>query len=802
MCSSGMAHGHNGYGVPPELSQCLSLLNISTGVASSLPFTEDDTSGGVENELQVCVKGHKNKVDLPQLIRHSHYYANILKRVERGDISSRTTRDLESFLNDNESDIWENSWVRFPYLLLNDLSKKIFEEDLLADKTTPELGSRKDRNQFFIKQESTLLVRIPISYLLKLSLVDMIGTFPNHLESLRETGLRLANHYLNDNSSPETLSFHVVRKNKQFDVSMGVARETAKRFLFTHLLIQYANKHLKLTEYGQTAMVFFSPHPPMRQKKLNDCISDSFYRQLFMSPCLSGWNQGEKKHRYMELCHEVLSRSQLNGVMKMREAGVILNDLVILPHTSNISLANNGTHISLGSRKLTNAMADSNSGFTRKHEKHMGDLAAKIVEHFLPLFVGTYSAAPYRIDYHEFHPETLLGFLPHELDYTQLRMVWRRWRKKARNRVMGYNMTPFGPQAFDRFTGKILGCKGDFVPDFRLLDYPAALLSTDQVCSQDGCLGNDQLLKADLESLGVFDRRLSLYQLFKIREYNQMGFSGFEGRYYSLFPSLRDDMSRATELQILLSSVAFKYMSTGFADHKHIPGTPVVESERRQIFFGAAIGLPTFFVKKDTPNHFLRRILQRTRKNRSSRRYPGYTRVVAKNYQMALIDMVEEDCGDLIEMLDCQAMLDDLKNRIAEPYKSSACGKLVGAIIGSDKRPRQFSARDFNTLAENYYRTDLNDSFLAEAWSFFKEDMREILVGQHYLEFDPSHFSWTENSSYHNPDSFLKTAWSKLIQGSLNDRDCTLLIQMLIAAEQLDTHRNAEGDNRGICISI
>jgi len=792
---SGIARGHNDCDAPPELSECLSLLNIPRGVASSLPFTEDDTSGGVENELQVCVKGHESMVDLPQLIRHSHYYANILKRVERGDISSRTSKNLESFLNENESNIWENSWVRFPYLLLNDLSKKIFEEDLLANKTLPEGGFRKDRDQFFIKQGSALLVRIPISYLLKLSLVDMVGTFPNHLESLRETGLRLANHYLNDNSSPETFSFHVIRKNKQFGVSMGIVRETAKRFLFTHLLLQYANEHFRLTECGQTAMAFFSPHPPMRQKKLNECISDSFYRQLFMSPCLSGWNQGEKKHRYMELCHEVLSRSHLNGVMKMREAGVILNNLMVLPHTSNISLANNGTHISLGSRKLSNAMADSSSGFTRKHEKYMGDLAAKIVEHFLPLFVGTYSAAPYRIDYHEFHPETLLGFLPHELDYTHLRMVWRRWRKKARNRVMGYNMTPFGPHAFDRFTGKILGCKGDFVPDFRLLDYPAALLSTDQTCGQDGCLGNDLLLKADLEALGVFDRRLSLYQLFKLREYNQMGFSGFEGRFYSLFPSLRDDMSRATELQILLSSVAFKYMSTGFADHKYIPGTPVVESERRQIFFGAAIGLPTFFVKKNTPNHFLRRILQRTRKNRSSRRYPGYTRVIAKNYQMALIDMVEEDCTDLIEMLDSQAMLDDLKNRIEEPYKSSACGKLVGAIIGNDKRPRQFPAGHFNTLAENYYRTDLNNSLLAEGWSFFKEDVREILTRPPYLECDPSQLSWTEDNTYPNPDSFLKTAWSKLIRGSLNTRDCTLLIQLLIAAEQLDTHRNKERKN-------
>jgi hypothetical protein len=37
------------------------------------------------------------------------------------------------------------------------------------------------------------------------------------------------------------------------------------------------------------------------------------------------------------------------------------------------------------------------------------------MEHFLPLFVGSYSAAPCRIGFRDFHPESALGFLPHEL---------------------------------------------------------------------------------------------------------------------------------------------------------------------------------------------------------------------------------------------------------------------------------------------------------------------------------------------------------------------------------------------------
>jgi hypothetical protein len=142
-----------------------------------------------------------------------------------------------------------------------------------------------------------------------------------------------------------------------------------------------------------------------------------------MNPCLSGWDRGEDKHRYMHLCHQVLSRSQLNAVIKLKDAGIITRNLVVLPSTSNVSLATNDTHVSLGSRILTRLSKDGSPAFTARHEKYLGDLVIKIVEHFLPLFVGTYSAAPYRLDFWDFHPEKALGFLPHELDFTHLRML-------------------------------------------------------------------------------------------------------------------------------------------------------------------------------------------------------------------------------------------------------------------------------------------------------------------------------------------------------------------------------------------
>jgi hypothetical protein len=352
----------------------------------------------------------------------------------------------------------------------------------------------------------------------------------------------------------------------------------------------YANEGFGLRESGQQALVYFAPHPPVRQKELNDHVPDGFYRELFMSPCLSGWDRGEEKHRYMHLCHQVLSRSRLNTVAKLKEAGIITNNLVVLPSVSDVSLANNGTHLSLGSRRLGAALADPSSGFTALHEKHLGDLAIKTIEHFLPLFVGTYSAAPYRLDFTDFHPERALGFLPHELDYTHLRMLWRRWKKKARLSFFGQAITPFGPPWLDRLVSGAFSLKGDHVPDFRLIDYLVSLLSTSRSPALDGRPGNGERLRRDLADLGIFDSQMSVYLLCKLREHGAIGFSGFEGRHYSLFESLEEDLGDAADLQNLVALLAFRLMAEGRLSHREIPDSPVIESERRQIFFAAAIG--------------------------------------------------------------------------------------------------------------------------------------------------------------------------------------------------------------------
>jgi len=700
-------------------------LGINVG---SLPFAPADATAGSESEMQTVVMGKRTDVDLPLVIEQSNYLTNIRKRAKSGDTSAKIMTDLERYLNANNEGIWENSWVRFPIKKLGKYAQEVLQRDLSADKDNTAKGKRSDIDHFLYQHNGEDFIRMPVSYLLKLSLAEMVGSSGLTDPMIYKTALKVMDNFLNDNTSPETSSFYITAMPSDSGIGSNVAKEMAIRYLLGQILIMYANKKFSLQQNGQEALMFFSPHPPVRQKVLSNCISDSFYRELFMNPCLSGWNNGEEKHEYMHLCHRVLSRSQFNAVLKLREAGIITNDLVSLPTLSNISLANNGTHVSIGSLNLSSLLSDSSSGYTRHHEKYLGDLVVKIVEHFLPLFVGTYTAAPYRLDFTDFHPEKALGFLPHELDYTHLRMLWRRWQKKADLNVFGYPLTPFGPRRLDQLVSSVFGLKGDFVPDFRLIDYLVAILSTEKSPALDGKLYNSLQLKQDLADLGIFDTKMSLYLFDKLREYDQMGFSGFEGRHYSLFASFMSDMGQAVDLQNLIYLLAFKYIATGQISHEDIPDDPFIESERRQIIFGSAIGIPTFFVNRNTGNTFLKRIIEKTQRVRSSRRYTGYTRIYNIEYRRALLELIRSDAADLIEMLGMRETIRDLEYRINEPDDFAASGKLTSGILNqaNTQSPMTLPADTFNQEAEKYYRTDLRNQHIRESLNLFGEDIMKL----------------------------------------------------------------------------
>lgn len=778
--------------VTGDIDACFAALGLRPGQGGNpaqRPFGCEDITAGSETELQATVIGHRDRVDLPLEIQESRYFANLQRRTRSGETSQRLLQELTEFLNAADQQVWENSWVRFPRRCLSQYAARVFEQDLCADKQHPQKGLREDAARFqFVGGKDEPWLRVPVSYLIKLALADLLGNQWRPEAELNRIGESLLDHYLNDNSSPETFSFHVARLSPTTGMGKGLARETAKRFLFTQLLIRYANLRFGLLETGQEARVYFAPHPPLRQKQLNGLIPDAFYRHLFMSPCLSGWNHGEAKHRYMQLCHQVLSRGQLNGVAKLREAGIISNNLVVLPNLSNTSLANNGVHISLGSTSLTQACRSGGS-FGAAEEKYLGDLAIKIMEHFLPLFVTTYSAAPYRLDFNDFHPERALGFLPHELDFTHLRMLWRRWKKKASLSVFGHNLTPFGPPWLDRAFSRSFGLRGDLIPDFRLIDYPVAFLSTEQSPAYNGRLGNQELLKEDLAEMGIFDRQMSLYQFFKLREFKSMGFSGFEGRHYSLFPNLEHDLTGATNVQALLCALAFKYMASGEVRPRHIPDTPFVESERRQIFFARAIGIPTCYVLRNTRNRLLLKILKQTERVRVSRRYPAYFRVDCQEYCRALLRVLHTDAADLIEMFGFTTLLDDLEQRLLHPAEHAASNQIIAAITPGN--PMNLGAAEFNRAAEKYYRETLRRGHMEQALKLLQEDLRQLEKSSQGGEIH-------DIMAGREVQPFLQAIKADLLTDNLGVQPLVRLLNLMLLSEQQDRQLNIENPKKDI----
>ncbi len=782
-----------------DLSRYLNLLGMETGspeaFAASLPFSPGDATAGAENELQAVVKGSRENIDLAAAIEESNYYKNIVRRAGVGEISLKRIVELAEFLEEESGGVWENSWVRFPRSRLNAYANHILGIDLMRDKKDPASPVRSDAGRFLFMKEGAEFVRVPVSYLLKIALADIIGTDPKVHPLVRVTGEKLMHHFSNDNTSPEIFSFHPVRADSTAGMGRKLAEETAKRFLLTQLLVSYANAKFHLGRHGQEAMVYFSSTPPLRQKKLNECISDSFYRELFMSPCLSGWDRGEEKSRYMGLCHKVLSRSQINAVSKLKEAGIITSNLVVLPNTSNTSLANNGTHISLGSRKLTGLMESRDSGFTRGDEKYLGDLSIKISEHFLPLFSGTYSAAPFRLDFKDFHPEKVLGFMPHQLDFTHLRMIWRRWKKKADLNVMGRPVTPFGPEWIDGMFSRVFRLKGDLVPDYRLVDYLASLMSTNGSSALDGSLAGEGQLKKDLAEMGIFDEKMPLYQLLRLRKFSEIGFSGCEGRHYSMFESITEDMGGAADLQMLISTLSYRYILTGEVAHGDIPDDPFVESERRQAFFCGAIGIPTFFVRGDTKNYFMVKILKKVYGKRNSRRYAGYVRVPFKEFRWGLIRLLREDAGDLIEMFGMESLMDDLSARVEKPALYSVSGKLLTGVLdeASAKDPMKLSAEEFNSAAENYYRNGLRKKQMKEGIALLEKQFEEMDLWGAYRELS---YSDAVKSVLNHADAaaFLAGAKESIMEETASPDTLGKLIDLTVLSIHRDMVRFEKGN--------
>ena len=170
---------------PSSLAKVLRALEIrntsSDALAESLPFSSSDATAGTENELQAVVLGDKKDVDLPITIEESNYYKNILRRVKAGETPRRVVAELEKYLNHTKEKTWENSWVRFPLNFCSPFARQILEHDLLQDKANPSGPRREDVHKFLFSQNGEEILRIPVSYLLKLALADAVGNWGQSL---------------------------------------------------------------------------------------------------------------------------------------------------------------------------------------------------------------------------------------------------------------------------------------------------------------------------------------------------------------------------------------------------------------------------------------------------------------------------------------------------------------------------------------------------------------------------------------------------------------------------------------------
>jgi len=159
----------------------------------SLPFGPDDATAGTENELQAIVTGKRNNVDLAVTIERSAYYANIARRVACEEASRELVVELRDFLADDQKQVWESSWVRFPRKYLSSFASQMLDMDLGT--ASAEGQPRSDQEKFLFAARWGQWVRVPVSYLVKLALADVVGQQPELPDMLKTTAVRLLPHF-------------------------------------------------------------------------------------------------------------------------------------------------------------------------------------------------------------------------------------------------------------------------------------------------------------------------------------------------------------------------------------------------------------------------------------------------------------------------------------------------------------------------------------------------------------------------------------------------------------------------------
>jgi len=664
---------HGRYAAPLSLAELRGVTGIDPrrdGWQDDLPFGCGDVTAGTENELSTAVLGGPADVDFSETLRGL------------GGAFPRSP-SIASWLGAHGG-LWHHSWLRISLCLLHPRT--------LA-RLDAEISPRADRRRYFVRDRHGDRARLPASYVLRLALLDaMDDAILARLPALGTATEHAMRCFFGDNTAPEIVSTYIAADTTERTIGAEVARENALRFLLIQAVAAWSNARFGLHRTGQHLEIHAAPNPPERLRDFAQAVPAEVYRRLLLNPCLSGFEDGEGKAVYMRRCHETVSRSRHAAAAALRRIGVGLPRPVV-PMVCDTSLLNNGVHVSLGSDRLTGFARETSAGAIA--EKWYGDLVSKCFEHFLPLFVGTYSAAPLHVPVSPLRPEQTLGFLPLEVDAIQLRQTWAAWRRKA---------------------GLLAPLRGDVVPDARLLDYFVALPSTDTHDAHDGRLGNQARLVAELKSHGIHDQALSFYDIYKLREAARMGFSGFEARFYSAFPSFLGDMGPAVDLQRTVTLAAWSAIAQGAIGHADLPDDPRSQSERRQLMFHAAIGLPFFYVHRATANRFLLDLVAGTRGVRASKRYPMHLKVGLVEYGEALCRWLRADRA-AAGLPGVDALLGDAAQRLRGDGAASA--RLTAA------RWQRGEPAQINEAIEAHHRGAQRGDQIAEAFAVARATFAE-----------------------------------------------------------------------------
>ncbi len=295
-------------------------------------------------------------------------------------------------------------------------------------------------------------------------------------------------------------------------------------------------------------------------------------------------------------------------------------------------------------------------------------------------------------------------------------------------------------------------------------------------------------LSSELDELGIVDQRMSFYMPLRLRERHRDGYSGFEARYYSLFPSYDRDMAPAANLQQFLLAFAYRLALQGEVTHEEIPDDPTSESERRQPFFfsaaGAARVLRASRLAQSVAAHHPAELQEDPTEPTTSGVLPRFRfETIA-----GLLAFVQQTGSDLAESMDMQETLADLALRCAN-RELEASNRLTGRVMGgSAEGAMRVEAREFNRMAEEFYRDGLRREHLREAFSHLREDLATV----EKLEGDEWRHRIRHGVRVQDPARFLQDIEPRVPTDDLSLQEVAALLNLLLVLTERDTRRTAE----------